>query len=92
MDPYDLDLFNKFNPVPSNESVIQAAASRPNESGESTNLADLILEKIAAHEANEERRPLIEGEGLTEDATEIPPKVVEVYSKCVLPSSTAPSR
>ena len=46
-----------------------------------TNLADLILEKIAAHEAVRSDQPVIQGGGLPEDAVELPAKVVEVYSK-----------
>ena len=46
-----------------------------------TNLADLILEKIAAHEAVQSDQPVIQGGGLPEDAVELPAKVVEVYSK-----------
>lgn len=46
-----------------------------------TNLADLILEKIAAHEAVQSDHPVIQGGGLPEDAVELPAKVVEVYSK-----------
>ena len=46
-----------------------------------TNLADLILKKIAAHEAVQSDQPVIQGGGLPEDAVELPAKVVEVYSK-----------
>ena len=46
-----------------------------------TNLADLILEKIAAHEAATGRRPMIEKDRDPEHVLELPPKVVEVYSK-----------
>ena len=46
-----------------------------------TNLADLILEKIAAYEAVQSDQPVIHGGGLPEDAVELPAKVVEVYSK-----------
>ena len=45
-----------------------------------TNLADLILEQIAAHEAKVAGQPIIVGGGPPEDAVEIPTKVVEVYS------------
>lgn len=50
---------------------------------QSTNLADLILEKIAAHEAASVREPTVQGGGLLEDAVEIPAKAVEVFSKYV---------
>ncbi len=46
-----------------------------------TNLADLILKKIAAHEAVQSGEPVVQGGGLSEDAVELPAKVVEVYSK-----------
>lgn len=48
-----------------------------------TNLADLILEKIAAHEAAPVREPTIQGGGLPEDSVEIPAKAVEVFSRYV---------
>lgn len=51
--------------------------------GESTNLADLILEKIAAHEAGQSTEPLVLGGGAPEDAIEIPAKALEVYDKYV---------
>jgi essential nuclear protein 1 len=50
------------------------------EQGESVNLADLILEKIAAHEAAQERRENNLGPPDEEDY-ELPPKVIEVYTK-----------
>lgn len=46
-----------------------------------TNLADLILKKIADHEAVQSEQPAVQGGGLPEDAVELPAKVVEVYSK-----------
>ncbi|KAG8530093.1 uncharacterized protein KY384_005575 [Bacidia gigantensis] len=52
IDPSDLDLFNKFNPTVQSDSTAQQIASpAPADSGGGTNLADLILEKIALHEA-----------------------------------------
>ena len=47
------------------------------------NLADLILEKIALHEAATSHEPRVQGGGAAEDAVELPAKVVEVYSKYV---------
>lgn len=44
-------------------------------------MADLILEKIAAHESTQARNPVIQGGGAPEDAIELPAKVMEVYSK-----------
>jgi essential nuclear protein 1 len=51
--------------------------------GRSTNLADLILEKIAEHEAKQSGNsgPMIQGGGLPEDAVQIPAKAIEVYEK-----------
>lgn len=48
-----------------------------------TNLADMILEKIAAHEASQAGEPRVYGGGLPEDAVELPAKAVEVFSKYV---------
>ena len=72
-DPRDLDTFNRF-------------ASRDEEEGRGTNLADLILEKIAAHEATQGGQaghPVILGGGAPEDAVELNSKVVQVYSTYV---------
>jgi essential nuclear protein 1 len=44
---------------------------------EPVNLADLILEKIAAHEATEARKAA----GVPDEDYELPPKVVEAYTK-----------
>ena len=49
--------------------------------GQGTNLADLILQQIAAHEATQEGLPIVQGGGPPEDAVELPAKVVEVYTK-----------
>lgn len=57
---------------------------------QTTNLADLILEKIAEHEAklNGENlgAPYIQGGGVPEDAVQIPAKAVEVYEKYATPT------
>ncbi|KAI9700692.1 MAG: snoRNA-binding rRNA-processing protein [Candelina mexicana] len=80
IDPNDLNLFNKF--LPSHEEPdLQLRGVLENGGGQGTNLADLILEKIAAHEAAQDDRPVIHGGGAPEDAIELPGKVVEVYSK-----------
>lgn len=86
VDPGDLDLFNKFNPSDGQDAITAPAVDE----GDSTNLADLILEKIAAHEAHTDSRPVVQGGGPPEDAVELPAKVVEVYTKFVhlLTSST----
>lgn len=84
VDPNDLDMFNKFMPGGHEEDPIfhpREAGSQ----GQTTNLADLILEKIAEHEAKQsgEGAPHIQGGGLAEDAVQIPAKAVEVYEKYV---------
>jgi len=76
-----VDLFNRFMPSSTANSVIQSVVEQDNEDGQGTNLADLILEKIAAHEAGPSGQPVVHGGGEPEDAVELPAKVVEVYSK-----------
>ncbi|KAG9722914.1 Bystin-domain-containing protein, partial [Aureobasidium melanogenum] len=78
VDPEDLAMFNKFNPEfdPSTLLAPESAGE-----GESTNLADLILEKIAQHEASQAQGQIIRGGGAPEDAIELPAKVVEVYTQ-----------
>ncbi|KAL8948763.1 MAG: hypothetical protein Q9222_005074 [Ikaeria aurantiellina] len=82
-DPNDLNLFNKFMPsTTSQDHILQPTSDREGDvNGESTSLADLILEKIAAHESTRDKAPTVHGGGLPEEAVEIPAKVVEVYSK-----------
>ncbi|KAJ5241872.1 uncharacterized protein N7469_000199 [Penicillium citrinum] len=82
VDPNDLDMFNKFMPGDHEEDPIFHPKD-PSAAGP-TNLADLILEKIAEHEARqagEPGAPKIQGGGLAEDAVQIPAKAVEVYEK-----------
>ena len=88
IDPNDLDTFDKFNPsfdpstllLPKNNQAEEEEAQGPG-----TNLADIILEKIAAHEAQKEAgadgHPPIHGDGPPDDAVELPAKVVEVYTQ-----------
>ena len=61
--------------------MIHSISTEETKEGQGTNLADLILQKIAAHEAARTGEPLIQGGGMPEDAIELPAKVVEVYSK-----------
>ncbi|KAJ5550737.1 hypothetical protein N7535_001320 [Penicillium sp. DV-2018c] len=82
VDPNDLDMFNKF--MPHEEDPI--FHPKDPSSAPPTNLADLILEKIAEHEAKQagEAGPYgqyIQGGGIPEDAVQIPAKAVEVYEK-----------
>lgn len=76
-----MSLFDKFMPSTSADAILQATTNKTPEEGQGTNLADLILEKIAAHEATQTRQPAIQGGGPLEEAIELPAKAVEVYSK-----------
>lgn len=102
LDPNDQDIFNRFLPAASTTDDTSAMlsalstsahttdpanqASEPEEA-QSTNLADLILEKIAAHEAAlaAGQDPINPDRPRTPDADEaeeeLPPKVVEVYTR-----------
>jgi essential nuclear protein 1 len=80
MDPNDLAMYNKFNPTDENPIAWPGDEAQTSD-GQSTDLADLILAKIAEHEAGNPSRPEIYGGGDPEDAVELPAKVVEVYSK-----------
>lgn len=83
VDPNDQDIFNRFNPSgvdPAN--LFDPLTRNQPEEGGGTNLADLILEKIAAHEAASGGQD--EGGTLREDMGEdepLPEKVIEVYTK-----------
>ncbi|KAK5122017.1 hypothetical protein LTR85_004263 [Meristemomyces frigidus] len=91
VDPNDLDTFNRFNPTFDPATLLQPKGDTADDEeaeGPGTNLADLILEKIAAHEAlgqagggAESRAPPIQGGGDPDDAIELPAKVVEVYTQ-----------
>ncbi|KAL8720171.1 MAG: hypothetical protein Q9225_002937 [Loekoesia sp. 1 TL-2023] len=83
VDPNDVSLFNKFMPsTTSQDHILQPTIARSEEGiGKGRNLAEIILEKIAAHEATNEGSPIIHGGGPAEEAVELPMKVVEVYSK-----------
>ena len=88
-EPQDLDLFHKFNPADQSDVISQVAPAAEEAGG--TNLTDLILEKIAAHEAQQEGRPVIQGGGPPEDAVELPQKVIEVYTKYYPPNPPSPA-
>ncbi|KAI9740456.1 MAG: snoRNA-binding rRNA-processing protein [Cirrosporium novae-zelandiae] len=81
VDPSDLALFNKFIPAGVEPTFDTAPNNEATGEGQGTNLADLILEKIAEHEANQGGQPKVLGGGAPEDAIELPAKVVEVYSQ-----------
>lgn len=80
VDPSDLDMFHKFVPRDEEDPIFHP--NEPNDSGQGTNLADLILEKIAEHEAKQSgEAQFVQGGGPPEDAVQIPAKAVEVYEK-----------
>ncbi|KAK4504667.1 hypothetical protein PRZ48_002628 [Zasmidium cellare] len=83
VDPNDLEMFNKFNPSFDPATLLNGEEEEAQ--GPGTNLADLILEKIAAHEAAQQQNPdgppQVQGGGDPEDAVELPAKVVEVYTQ-----------
>ncbi|KAL8833538.1 MAG: hypothetical protein Q9170_004221 [Blastenia crenularia] len=83
MDPHDVSLFNKFMPSTTSQDHILEPTSVQDgaEEGQGRSLAEIILEKIAAHEANQSGQPEVHGGGPAEEAVELPVKVVEVYSK-----------
>jgi essential nuclear protein 1 len=77
IDANDLAAWNKFIPTDDNPIVWPGEEAQPQ--GPGTDLAALILEKIAAHEATDGavKQPQILGGGDPEDAVELPAKVVE---------------
>jgi essential nuclear protein 1 len=80
VDPTDLDVFNKFIPAGDQDPIFDP--SEEGEEGSGVNLADLILQKIAAYEANQSGDgQVIKGGGVPEDAVQIPAKALEVYEK-----------
>ncbi|KAL9026202.1 MAG: hypothetical protein Q9196_005097 [Gyalolechia fulgens] len=83
IDPHDISLFNKFMPsMTSQDHIFKPTIEHTVENGsQGRNLAEIILERIAAHEATESGRPVTHGGGPAEEAIELPAKVVEVYSK-----------
>ena len=86
--PGDLETFNKFFPTQEDPLLRQGwpgVADDVDEEGPGTNLADLILEKIAMHEATQGADGGVNSgaPGPIDEDYEIPPKVVEVYTKYV---------
>jgi hypothetical protein len=78
IDANDLAAWNKF--IPTDENPIVWPGQEAQDSGPGTDLAALILEKIAAHEATDgavQQPREILGGGAPEDAVELPAKVVE---------------
>lgn len=84
VDPHDLETFNRFNPSFDPATLLQPAPDDPEPNDPGTNLADLILSKIAAHETQQSSHPSapqILGGGDPDTAIELPAKVVEVYTQ-----------
>lgn len=80
IDPEDLATFNKFIPTEENP-IVWPGEEAQSSGGGSTDLAELILQRIAEHEASGPEKREIIGGGDPEDAVELPAKVVEVYTK-----------
>ncbi|EGC45466.1 bystin [Histoplasma capsulatum var. duboisii H88] len=82
VDPGDLDTFHKFVPRGEEDPIFNPRNPDDEGQGHSTNLADLILEKIATYEAGNGGggQPQVGG-GSMEDAVELPAKAVEVYQR-----------
>ena len=80
IDANDLAAFNKFLRTDDDPIQWPGTNTGAQPSGGGTDLAALILEKIAQHESGNPQQE-IHGGGDPEDAMEIPEKVVEVYSK-----------
>jgi essential nuclear protein 1 len=83
--PDDLETFSKFFPTEEDPLLRTGWGGEAEEAeeGPGTTLADLILEKIAAHEAAQAANGggVQNVPGPIDEDFEIPPKVVEVYSK-----------
>ncbi|OTB06360.1 hypothetical protein M426DRAFT_55438 [Hypoxylon sp. CI-4A] len=80
IEPEDLDTFNKFLPADEDPLLTHGwgGQNQAQEQGGGTNLADLILARIAQHEAGQDRRQEV---GPADDEYELSPKIVEVYAK-----------
>ena len=76
-------MFNKFIPAGEEPILDIAKDNTASNQEQGTNLADLILQQIAAHEAAQTTKPDVPENDPTEEEMEIPAKVVEVYTKCV---------
>ena len=91
LSPADQAMFAKFIPEQEDQLLKTGWGGEAEEEEEgTTNLADLILEKIAEKEAREARLRGTEGQepGPVDDDFEIPAKVVEVYTKYVIYEET----
>jgi essential nuclear protein 1 len=72
IDPEDLETFNKFMQTDDNPISWPGAEAQP--SGAGTDLAALILQRIAEKESADPQAPKIYGGGDPEDAVELPEK------------------
>jgi essential nuclear protein 1 len=89
----DLETFNKFLPSGADDNPLagwdaSGSQEEAQADGQGTNLADLILRKIAEREANVGgREPMADA---IEEDYELPPKVIEVYTQYVFQQTTTP--
>ena len=74
LDPNDLETFNRFNPPQFDDPILHPGEDGPPENSQTINLADLILEKIALHEA------ATAAADQEDKAVELAPKVIETYT------------
>lgn len=86
IDPEDLETYRRFLPEAEEDpaDMLSQAGWGSNGADEDmagggTNLTELILEKIAAHEAAEARKAA--GVPVDDDNYQLPPKVIDVYTK-----------
>ena len=77
IDVADLDTFNRFVPPSFDDPILRPGQGPEEDAGETRNLADIILAKIAAFEAAEDASK-DEGQGVEE--VELDAKVVETYT------------
>lgn len=86
--PEDLDVFNRFLPPPGDDPLLRHGwggkkDGQAEESAPGINIADLILQKIAEHEAAQERAQMKE-KGIAppdEEEGELSEKVVEAFTQ-----------
>ncbi|KAI4865818.1 Bystin-domain-containing protein [Hypoxylon rubiginosum] len=80
IEPEDLDTFNKFLPTDEDPLLTHGWGGQApaEEQGSGTNLADLILARIAQHESGQDGEQEL---APVDEDYELSPKVVEVYTK-----------
>lgn len=83
IEPEDLDTFNRFLPTDDDPLLTHGWGGQVSaeEQGPGTNLADLILARIAQHEAGQDGEQEL---APVDEDYELSPKVVEVYTKYVV--------